>query len=76
MFEQHPTFREFGEALGGTYSTGRRLVESGAVRKVHFPREARVHKDDANKLLADGMTDAQRELYSSYVKNCNQSAVA
>ena len=75
-FQEHPTLKELGEALGGGYHKGRRLVNSGVVEAIYYPGGRRARREDANQIIAEGLTPEQRELYSKYVEDESKGRAA
>ncbi len=74
MFELHPKYREFAKVLGTSYWTVRRMVESGIVRKVLYTDCDRIHVDDANRILKDGLTPEEKAQYSEYFASVRKEA--
>ena len=72
FFTSHPTFIELGDAIGSSHFTVRRLVKCGVLRTVRYPREDRVHRDDSNRLVTEGLSESERLRYKDYNRQRNE----
>lgn len=74
IFEHHPSHKEFGEALGTSYHASRRLAQARIVRTIQYPNIQCVHRDDANRIIEEGLTPDERRKLRDYNAEARENA--